>query len=91
MNVSLTPELEKFVENELSSGLYGTASEVVRAGLRLLKEERDIRRARTPHTLEELEQDLLRAAESLDAGEGEDGRVAIAALRKKIQARRHNG
>ena len=39
MNVSLTPELEKFVEQEVGSGLYQTASEVVRAGLRLLKRE----------------------------------------------------
>jgi hypothetical protein len=39
MNVSLTPELEKFVEKEVDSGLYQTASEVVRAGLRLLKRE----------------------------------------------------
>jgi len=34
MNISLTPELAKFVENEIQSGLYQTASEVVRAGLR---------------------------------------------------------
>jgi len=35
MNVSLTPELEKFVQTEVTSGLYQTASEVIRAGLRL--------------------------------------------------------
>ena len=28
MNVSLTPELAKFVENEVESGLYQTASVV---------------------------------------------------------------
>ena len=39
MNVSLTPELEKFVVNEVRSGLYQTASEVVRAGLRILDAE----------------------------------------------------
>ncbi len=32
MNISLTPELAKFVEKEVESGLYQTASEVVRAG-----------------------------------------------------------
>ena len=36
MNVSLTPELAKFVEGEVARGDYGTASEVVRAALRLL-------------------------------------------------------
>jgi putative addiction module CopG family antidote len=39
MNVSLTPELEKFVEGKVGSGLYNNASEVVREGLRLLEEQ----------------------------------------------------
>ena len=43
MNVSLTPELEKFVEGKVESGLYNNASEVVREGLRLLKEHDEIR------------------------------------------------
>jgi antitoxin ParD1/3/4 len=34
MNVSLTPELEQFVHSRVASGLYQTASEVVREGLR---------------------------------------------------------
>ena len=38
MNVSLTPELEKFVDDKVESGLYNNASEVIREGLRLLKE-----------------------------------------------------
>lgn len=41
MNVSLTPELERLVQEKVSSGLYQTASEVVREGLRLLKERDD--------------------------------------------------
>jgi antitoxin ParD1/3/4 len=36
MNVSLTPELERLIEQKVSSGLYGSASEVVREALRLL-------------------------------------------------------
>jgi antitoxin ParD1/3/4 len=46
-NVSLTPELEAFVDGQVASGRYQTASEVVRAGLRLLQtEERRGRRGR---------------------------------------------
>ncbi|MBN2064087.1 MAG: type II toxin-antitoxin system ParD family antitoxin [Sedimentisphaerales bacterium] len=37
MNVSLTKELENFVEDKVNSGMYSTASEVIREGLRLLK------------------------------------------------------
>lgn len=37
LNVSLTPELSAFIAAELSSGRYQSASEVVRAGLRLLQ------------------------------------------------------
>lgn len=36
MNVSLTPELERFVAERIASGLYRSGSEVVRAALRLL-------------------------------------------------------
>ena len=43
MNVSLTPELEKFVETKVQSGLYNNASEVIREGLRLLKEHDELR------------------------------------------------
>ena len=38
MNVSLTPELEQFVNDKVKSGFYQTASEVVREALRLLNE-----------------------------------------------------
>ncbi len=36
LTVSLTPELKRFVQAQVASGRYQTASEVVRAGLRLL-------------------------------------------------------
>ncbi len=39
MNVSLTPELEKFVADTVATGRYNSASEVVREGLRKLEEE----------------------------------------------------
>ena len=39
MNVSLTPKLEDFVRRNVESGLYGSASEVVREALRLLGEK----------------------------------------------------
>lgn len=41
MDVCLTPALIEFVDREVESGLYETAGEVVRAGLRRLKEEKE--------------------------------------------------
>ena len=37
MNVSLTPELERLINDKVDAGSYQTASEVVRDALRLLK------------------------------------------------------
>jgi len=45
MNVSLTPELEKFVSAKVGSGRYNSASEVVREALRLLEEHDSARAA----------------------------------------------
>ena len=39
MNVSLTPELEAFVQETVATGQYTSASEVVRASLRRFQEE----------------------------------------------------
>ena len=52
MNVSITPELEAFVEKVVKSGRYGTASEAVREGLRLL-EEREARLTRLKQDIED--------------------------------------
>jgi len=39
LHVSITPELAAFVGEQVASGSYQTASEVVRAGLRLLADQ----------------------------------------------------
>lgn len=36
MNISLTPELEKLVQEHVASGQYNSASEVIREALRLM-------------------------------------------------------
>ena len=38
MNISLTQELDHYVQEKVSLGMYHSASEVIRDGLRLLKE-----------------------------------------------------
>ena len=87
MNVSLTPELEKFVSAKVESGRYNSASEVVREALRLL-EEHD--RARTAQ-LAEFNQELGRRLDSLDQGQRVDPSEVRAKLRRKSEARRKSG
>ncbi len=41
-NVNLPPHFKKFVENNVRDGRFGNASEVIRAGLRLLEHEQTI-------------------------------------------------
>lgn len=54
MNVSLTPELEKMVQQKVKSGDYNNASEVVREALRLMKDREILRRAKLKKLREEL-------------------------------------
>ena len=79
MNVSLTPELERFVDGKVESGLYNNASEVVREGLRLLKEHDEIR----VKWREQIERGWLQA----QRGEVVDGAQAMTAIRERIKTK----
>jgi len=65
MNISLTPELDDFVRQQVETGLYQSASEVVRDGLRLLMDREQIRKLR----LDELRKKIAIGIEELDRGE----------------------
>jgi antitoxin ParD1/3/4 len=64
MNVSLPQALAEFVEQEVASGAYSTASEVVRDGLRLLREER----AAYEEKLAILKREIQLGVDDLEAG-----------------------
>jgi antitoxin ParD1/3/4 len=64
MNVSLTPELERLIDEKVASGLYDSASEVVRDALRLMRERDEVRVL----ALAELRTDILAGIEQLDQG-----------------------
>lgn len=85
MNVSLTPALEKFVAQKVQSGLYQTASEVIREGLRLLEERDALHQAR----LDDIRQALQDGNAQLARGEGLPGEEVFAQIRAKSRARRH--
>ncbi|WP_066380653.1 type II toxin-antitoxin system ParD family antitoxin [Anabaena sp. CA = ATCC 33047] len=58
MNVSLTPELEKWVLSKVESGMYTSASEVIREGLRLLKEQDALKEIRLAELRREIQQGI---------------------------------
>ena len=54
MNVNLSPQLDEMVRQKVASGLYTSASEVVREALRLMEQQDCIRAAK----LEQLRHDI---------------------------------
>jgi len=65
MNVSLPESLTEFVEGELATGEYGSASEVVRDALRLLKREKALEQER----LEILRREVMIGWNQADQGQ----------------------
>lgn len=87
MNVTLTPELEKFINARVESGRYHSASQVVREALRLL-EERDQERQTQ---LTEFNRELSRRLDMLDAGHYLDPEQVRARFQQKYEARKKSG
>ena len=64
MNVSLTKELLDYVEGEIATGDFASASEVMRAGLRTLRDERALAREK----LEILRHEIQIGVDDVEAG-----------------------
>lgn len=58
MNVSLTPELEELIHEKVRSGMYLSASEVVREALRLLEERDELRGLRAEEIRSQIASEL---------------------------------
>jgi antitoxin ParD1/3/4 len=81
MNVSLTPELDRFVMSKVESGRYTSASEVVREALRLL-ENSDRSRI---EQIAEFNRELDRRIAAADRGETMAADEVWESLRKKSE------
>ena len=77
-SVALSPHFEAFIQEQVKSGRYNNASEVVRAGLRLLEDQ---------HANARLQQEELRAAiaAGMASGPGKPADTVFARLEAKYR------
>jgi len=81
-NISLTPQLEQFVTAKVQSGGYQSASEVVREGLRLMKE-----RDRQREALGNTRQQIAIGWKESERGELRDGEEVFAKLHRRFSSK----
>lgn len=82
-SIALTPQWVRWVDELVASGEYQSASEVVRDGLRALRDDRQRREAE----LAEIQARLRLALEEADAGEFAEGSGEVAVRRAFDRAR----
>ena len=80
MEIALAPELEQFIQEQIQSGRYSSASEVIFAGLQLLKDQQ-IYKGR----FEELRQEVSIGLAASEAGEVIDAEIVFQNLQAKLQ------
>ena len=80
MNISLTPELEQYINAKVKSGMYTSASEVVRESLRLLHIYEDLQNQR----IQQLNQAIEVGLDQLKSGKKISAKDSYNKLKKKI-------
>ena len=81
MNVSLTPEIQQFIQSQVESGKYASPDEVILAALRAFEERERIYKGR----FEELRQEIMVGVEASERGEVVDGEIVFSQLQQKLQ------
>jgi antitoxin ParD1/3/4 len=76
LTVALPAELEAFVQERVASGRFGTASEVVQEGLRLL----EVREHEREAVLQDLRREISVGLEQARSGQLRDGEIVFAEL-----------
>jgi len=66
MSISLAPEIEQLIQQQLESGRYHSANDVVLEGLRLLNEQEQSRNAE----IEKIRKKIEAGSQDLDEGKG---------------------
>jgi antitoxin ParD1/3/4 len=83
MEIVVPPEMQAFVQRQISSGKYTDSADLVLAALQLLRQQEDLYQGR----LFDLQRDALVGWDALQRGDVADGEQAIADIRKNLRAR----
>jgi antitoxin ParD1/3/4 len=83
MQLALPPEMEAFVQRQLSSGKYRNLLDLILAAIKLLQQQDDIYQGRLP----DLQQDAMVGWEASQQGRVVDGPTAMAQIRLNLRDR----
>lgn len=86
MNVNLGPTFDSFIADLLKTGLYQSQSEIVREGLRLLKEHEEMKQLR----IAELRKEIAIGSQQADQGQFVDGEETFANIRHRSAEQRRS-
>jgi antitoxin ParD1/3/4 len=86
MNVNLGTIFDQFVADLLKTGLYQSQSEILREGLRLLKEREELKQLR----LADLRKEIAAGSEQADRGQFVDGQETFAKIRQRSAQRKRS-
>jgi antitoxin ParD1/3/4 len=82
MQIVLTPELEALVQQELDTGHYDSAIDVITQGINLLRQQDNL----SQEQLESLRHEAQLGWEAADRGELVDGPTAMTQIRANLKA-----
>ncbi len=94
MNITITGELEELINEQLKSGFFDSPNQVIREGLRLLREQNQLREIRR----EELRSEIQKGVDAIKEGRFKTYNSAdemiedvIGEARAEFEARKQNG
>ena len=85
MNVTLTPDQEKIVTEQIKTGHYQSAADVISQSLGMLRDQEEFIRANRT----ELRDQIAVGLDQIRRGEVVDGKQAIESLRDRLREREH--
>jgi antitoxin ParD1/3/4 len=83
MEVSLKPELEKFLREKIESGKYQSFDEAINKRVELIKNQEDIYQGR----FEELKREIMKGVEAAEKGKFVDSEIVFYKLQQKLKTK----